>query len=130
MVGSGDHHLLVLGKTACRVLDYGESLGKDFVENSLRLVVRDLLKIVDALVELFLLVDGHVVFIFDAFAQGSQLVLLLADLVADSFFEFYCLGTKLVIGKFFDSGIDFQCSFNIGIDLFKVALRLISKQFA
>ncbi len=129
VVVGGDHNFLVFSKAARRILHHGEGFGQYFVQHFLGLVVRSLVELVDALVEAFLLVDRHIVFVFNAFAQRGQFSLLLAYFVLDAFLEFYSLGAQLVVGEFLDRRIDLEGGFEVGIDLLEVALRFAAKEF-
>ncbi len=129
VVGGGDDDFAVLGKAASGLLHYAKSLGKNLVQHLLGLVVRLLLQLVDTLVELLFLGHGHVVFLFDALAQGGQFVLLGFHLFADALLELDGLGTQLVVVQFLNLGINLKCGIEEGFHLLQVAVGLGAKQF-
>ena len=129
VVGGGDGHRLVGGEALGGLLHHGEGLGQYLVEHLLSLLVAVLLQVVDALVEALLLVDGHVVFLVDAGAQGGQLGLLGVDGGAYLLLEFDGLGAQAVVVEGCDGGVDGQGGVEEGLHLLQVALALVAEQF-
>ncbi len=128
-VGGGDLDGLVLRETLGRLLDDGEGLGQDIIEDLLGLVVRLLLQLVDAFVEAFLLADGHVVLRLDALAHGGQLGLLGLDGQTYLILELQRLGTQLVVAQRRDGGVHRQAGIEERLHGLHVALALVAKQF-
>ena len=78
--------------------DHRESLRQDGVKHLLRLLIRCLFEMFNALVQLLLFFDRHVILVLDTLFQLCQLCLLRLYLLADTLFEFEGLGAQLVVG--------------------------------
>ena len=124
VVGGGHLHHLVLGKSASRLLDHRESLGQDGVEHFLRLLIRCLLEMFNALVQFLFLFDRHVILVLDTFFQLSQLGLFRLYLLADTLLEFEGFGSQLVIGQLMNLRIRLEARIQVGFHLFEVSVGL------
>ena len=129
VVCGGNLHRLVLRKTLGGLLHHSEGLGQNLIEHLLRLVVARLFQFVDALVEVLLFIDGHVVFVLDAAVEGGQLGLFLLHGLGNTFLEFNGFRSQGVVRKSLDGGVHRQSGVEEGFDDLQVALALVSEQF-
>ena len=100
---SGSHHsLLVLGKTACSILDDAEGSGQHLVERHLIVVERLFLQLVYLVEDGLTLVDGRVL---DGSLQLSDLLSLGLAGILHILLYFFCLCTEFVIAQSLDIGV-------------------------
>ena len=117
-VGGRDHHLVVLGKAACSVLDNAVGCGHHLVENLLQGVEHFLVLLVDFVEDGLAFVDGRVL---DAALELGYFVEVRLGGVLHVAAHFPALGAQFVVAEFLDVGIDGLHLLHKGLDKLHVS---------
>ena len=121
-------HLLVLGKTARRLLDHGEGFRQNLVQNGLRRLVNLLLDFVDFGVEAFFFLHlQRVLAVGNPLLERGDRILFRLNLILNPLAELGRLGAQAVVVKRLDRLVGLETSRQHRLNLLQVPLRLIAE---